>query len=638
MRRVRPLAVSLMVASCGPVTQASAPSPAGSAASAIEAPPASTFVAGFADPDRRKKLEAALPKIDAIIEAEMKAEEIPSVVVGIVIDGELAYSKGFGFADVASGRKADVDTVYRVASMSKSFAALTVLRLRDEGKLSLDDALSKHLPEAARITPASADSPPITLRHLLAHTSGLPRDGTYDGASKEVTDTELIAALGKTRAERAPGLGFAYSNLGYTALAVAAGRAAGTPYRKAVLARILGPLGMRASTFDVAEVPPARLATAYVRRGPGTLVPIDPWTFRAGEGAGGLYTSLRDLARYAALQLSAYPPRGGADDGPVKRSTVREAHEPRARAQPLRVWTREAPEPGQRPVGARASAYGYGWFVKETCEFDDLVMHGGLVDGYSTQLALLPERGVAAIVLTNARHAEAEWLAEEALLLLKRSGGLEKRSADLRLASEFEPSLRRFLALMARWDDDSYGAMLSTGRPRVPAEKEELAGYRELHGACTAFSPLALVSAREGRFDVQCEKGRFELSLTLGIDGRVTGFDGTSHGVAAPPGLAEAAARIAGLVTKWDDRVYEKHLAKHEKDRAKLVARFERIRRAHGACTAKEFRRTPSSKSFRLSCERSGGLVLSVELDPSNAELVKSHTLRPGVEGACPSF
>src|SRR5581483_5405684 len=103
--------------------------------------------------------------------------KLPGVAVGVVIDGELAYAKGFGVTDQAKKTPIDADSVFGLASITKPFTALTVLALRDEGRVSLDDPLVKWVPEASGIVYPTRDAPPITIRHLLQHTAGLPGDG-----------------------------------------------------------------------------------------------------------------------------------------------------------------------------------------------------------------------------------------------------------------------------------------------------------------------------------------------------------------------------------------------------------------------------------------------------------------------------
>jgi CubicO group peptidase (beta-lactamase class C family) len=126
----------------------------------------------FSDPNRRRLLEAALPSLDALAATSMREEQLPGLVLGAVIDGDLAYGKGFGFANIARRTRTDVDTVYRLGSVTKSFTALAALALRDAGMLSLEDPLTRFLPEASGLIYPTHDASAITLRQLLTHTSG----------------------------------------------------------------------------------------------------------------------------------------------------------------------------------------------------------------------------------------------------------------------------------------------------------------------------------------------------------------------------------------------------------------------------------------------------------------------------------
>src|SRR5213078_4552886 len=130
-----------------------------------------------ADPDRRAKLAAAFPALDKALEKERMADNVPGVIVGVVIDGELAYAKGFGVVDPATKTVPDADTVYRIGSITKSFTGLALLSLRDDGVLGLDDPLARWIPEAGKLVYPTRDARPITLRQLAQHTSGLPREG-----------------------------------------------------------------------------------------------------------------------------------------------------------------------------------------------------------------------------------------------------------------------------------------------------------------------------------------------------------------------------------------------------------------------------------------------------------------------------
>ena len=317
----------------------------------------------FPDPERKAKVLAALPKLEERLAAEVAARKLPGFAFGVVLDGELVYAKGFGVADLDDKRPVDVDTVFRIGSITKTFTSLAILKLRDAGKLSLDDPVVRTLPELAALRYPTRDSAPITIRQLLTHTSGLPQFGNHRHVrhDREVTERELFNDLPHLSLLWAPGTAFSYSTFGMALLGTVVTRLSGMRYRDYVSTQILAPLGMRSTFWDSRDVPKGRLATGYV---PGAEAPIKdvPWRLGEAEAAGGLYTSLRDLARYAAFQLAAYPPRDDPEVGPVRRSSVREAHAI-ARHIDLSVRLREpSPEPpcarvracaGKRPRLAR---------------------------------------------------------------------------------------------------------------------------------------------------------------------------------------------------------------------------------------------------------------------------------------------
>src|SRR5262249_3196223 len=141
------LAASLLACAAGaPPPVPAPPAPPAPAPPAPPAPPAigQAFAESepdyaFTDPDRRRKLASTFPAIEALVEAEVRAQKLPGMALGVVIDGELAYSGGFGVTDLESKTRPDADTVYRIGSITKSFTALSVLGLRDDGALGLDD-------------------------------------------------------------------------------------------------------------------------------------------------------------------------------------------------------------------------------------------------------------------------------------------------------------------------------------------------------------------------------------------------------------------------------------------------------------------------------------------------------------------
>src|SRR5579863_3669922 len=133
----------------------------------------------FADPDRRATLARAFPEIDAMVAAEVRDHGLAGMAVGVVIDGQLAHFAGAGVTSLETKAPPTPDSVYRIASIPKSFTALGILALRDEGAIGLDDPLARYIPEVSRMVAPTRDSPVVTLRQLLTHTGGLPSQGPY---------------------------------------------------------------------------------------------------------------------------------------------------------------------------------------------------------------------------------------------------------------------------------------------------------------------------------------------------------------------------------------------------------------------------------------------------------------------------
>jgi CubicO group peptidase (beta-lactamase class C family) len=596
----------------------------------------------FADRERRKKLESAFPEIDAILDGEMRKQNIPGLVVGVVIDGDLAHARGWGVTDLGKGKPPDADTVYRIGSITKSFTGLAILSLRDKGALALDDPLTRLLPEAARLVYPTRDARPITLRQLATHTSGLPLNGGYDYTNPKhvVTEAEVTKSLSGLALDNAPGATQAYSNLGFALLAIAAGRARRSSYREVVRTQILAPLGMTSTFWDSTDVPAGRLATPYARTQGGESRAVEPWRFGAAEGGGGLYASLRDMARYAAFVLAAHPPRNAPDEGPIQRSTVREAYSSGLDSG-LRVRLEDTPRKGESLLDVAVNHYGFGWVAARTCDFDDLVWHDGATEGFSADIHLLPKRGVAVILLSNLYlwdRAPHETVIK-ILRALARTGGLIARTPPL--SPEFAVAMKRFLGVYNSWDDTAYAAMQSKHREKTPSEREEFADYKKLHGVCKGYEPIEVEGPRGARFKMDCERGTLEMAVYLGADGLIVGFNGTSRDLPIEPRLRKTVDEVSALIGKWDAATYKKHLAaKARTTRDEAAREFDALRWRHGACTAKSATRrwtgAEYDRTFDLVCQRGGALSLILKTDAKDPNAVTAYSFASTVNATCP--
>jgi D-alanyl-D-alanine carboxypeptidase len=260
-------------------------------------------------PVEHPEVRSAIDLLEAWIEAQRVAHQLPGMSLGIVHDQALVWSGGFGWAVVERREPATADTLYRVGSITKLFTATALLILRDEGELHLDDPLTAHLPWFQM--KAAADAGTITIRHLLTHTSGLPREGAfpYFTDSRFPSLDELRARLPMQERPLPVETRWKYSNLGATLAGEVVTAVAGEPYVDFVRRRILAPLGMTATLVATPEPGHPRLATGYARRLLGSA-PAPFNDLRGLTAAGNMTTSVADLARFAMLQL-----RGGAAGG-----------------------------------------------------------------------------------------------------------------------------------------------------------------------------------------------------------------------------------------------------------------------------------------------------------------------------------
>ena len=318
----------------------------------------------------------------AWIESQMAYSGQPGLSIGIVHDQELVWARGFGFANVEKQGAASPTTRYRIASITKLFTSTAILILRDEGKLQLDDPVTRHLPWF-NIRQRYPDAPPITIRHLLTHTSGLPREAAfpYWSDANFPTREQVRKALPRQETSYPTETRWKYSNLALSLAGEIVAAVSGADYEEFVQRRILDPLGM---TETYVRSPPrddSELAVGYGRRMPGGGRSVRPFTDSRGiTPAANMATSVADLARFAMLQFRDRPAGG---DQILRGSTLREMQ---------RVhWL----DPGWK--------VGWGLGFKITRDRDvTYIGHSGRVPGYRTQLLLRPAAKIAVIVLSNA--------------------------------------------------------------------------------------------------------------------------------------------------------------------------------------------------------------------------------------------
>lgn len=465
----------------------------------------------FTDPARRQKLAQAFPAIDRLVEEFTRREHVPGAAWGVVIDGELAHLGVTGSRDLAGPRPVTADSVFRIASMTKSFTAMAILKLRDEGKLSLDDRADKYVPELQGLAYPTSDAPRITIRHLLSHAEGFPEDNPWGDQQLAISDDQFSAMMrGGIPFANPPGVAYEYSNYGFAILGRIVSRVSGVPYRTYVATHVLKPLGMASTTLEPKEVAADRLALGY--RWEDERWKEEPQLPDGAFGAmGGMLTSIRDLSRYVGALMGAWPPRDGAESGPISRASMREMQQV-SRPRPA-VVTRDA----SAAPRLNAGGYGYGLGITQTCDYGISIAHSGGLPGFGSLMRWLPEHGVGIIAFGNRTYTGWGGVAEEALTLLAKTGGLQPR--EVQPSPALNDAKSSVSSLMNAWDDDladriaAVNLFLDRSKDRRKAEFQR---FRSELGACQAGASFAYVeNPLRGEWLLTCDRGQLRAEVTL---------------------------------------------------------------------------------------------------------------------------
>jgi CubicO group peptidase (beta-lactamase class C family) len=339
-------------------------------------------------------VRSSIGLLSAWVESQMAYNGLPGLSIGILHDQELVWAAGFGRAGLEPARPATPGTLYRIASITKLFTSTAILQLRDAGKLRLDDPLVEHLPWF-RIGRAHAEAPETTIRHLLTHTAGLPREAGFpywtDGEFP--TAPQIRERLAAQEAALPTETEWKYSNLGLTLAGEIVAAVSGQAYPEYVADHILEPLGMLRTWVTTPPADHPELATGYTRRLPAGARTAAPFTDGRGiTPAANMTTCVSDLARFAMLQFRDGP-AGGAQI--LRGSTLREMQ---------RVhWLEPDWEAG----------WGLGFRIART-KGKTYVGHGGSLRGYRTIVHLCPADRIGVIVLTNADDGNPSLVADKA--------------------------------------------------------------------------------------------------------------------------------------------------------------------------------------------------------------------------------
>lgn len=426
----------------------------------------------------------------------------PTIAWGLVRDGALSDSGGVGV--LHDGSTPDQHTVYRIASMTKSFTAAAVLALRDEGVVALDLPVAEYAPELAPVR-GPEGAPAITLRHLLSMTSGLPTDDPWadrhlDMSIDEVDEIYRAGALFAFQ----PNDSYEYSNLGFAMIGRCVRRATGRSVQAHITERFLLPLGLHDTSWTEPEHD--RWARPF-RWQDGAHVTDEPHPIGDGEIApmGGLWTTVHDLAQWVSWLDSA-------NSTPYQPDAVGLSASSRREMQRWHTYIGVSDVAG----GRFPSGYGFGLRMLDHTDLGPVVAHSGGVPGYGSNMRWVGGSGVGAIALANTTYAPMGGLTLQMLQAVHELEGVVRPARPV--SPELAHTARRLLALLHHWDDavadelfcDNVALDESYARRR-----DEIGRVMEVHG------PLELLaihpeSATSGDLEVRGSGEGFRIRIELG--------------------------------------------------------------------------------------------------------------------------
>ena len=469
---------------------------------AAEAPPAAPPAPATFDP--------LFPVIDSLFADYQEKSHVPGLVYGIVRDGRLIHVGAMGVQDLDAKPPVNAESLFRIASMSKAFTALAILKLRDEGRLTLDTLAESYVPELRGWRYPTSDSPRIRVRDLLSHVGGFVTDDPWGDRQQVLSEEDFTKLLREgVPFTRAPGTAYEYSNFGYALLGRIVTNVSSRPYKDYIEQEIMRPLGMASTGYDIFASPPARRAIGY--RWENEAFAREPDMAHGTFGAmGGVQTSANDYARWVTFLLSAWPARDGAEPGPARRSSVREL------SQGLNF-----PQVARRPGGDKdtcpqAATYGMGMRIAVDCDAGFTLAHSGGYPGYGSFLLLLPDHGIGIFAFANRTYSAPAAPVWSAAMELHKAGWFTGRAIPV--SDALAQAYRVAGAMFEAGGIGPGRAQLAMNFLMDRSEENwarEFARLKGETGACRTDAAIVATGALAGRFKWTCERAALDGSLLL---------------------------------------------------------------------------------------------------------------------------
>lgn len=455
------------------------------------------------------RIKALIPELDAKFQDFKVKSHLSSVAYAVLLDGKIIYQSNTGIVNYKTNKVADNQSVYRIASMSKSFASVAVLQLRDAGKIKLDDPVWKYIPEL-KGQKYSADSPEITVRHLLTHAAGFPEDNPWGDRQLGISEATMLKMFKKGISfSNEPGVAYEYSNMGFAMLGQIIKNVSGQSYQSYIIEKVWKPLGMKNTYWDYTKVPDNQLVRGYRwLREQYIEQPIEP------DGAygimGGVLTSIEDFSKYMAFHQASYDVKA-ANSTILKKSSLKEMHFPaNFNSMNNRGYT------GTGEPCSNVSFYGYGLRIDQNCNQIRSIGHSGGLPGFGSDWKIVPQYGLGIVTFTNGTYGGAALMNNQIIPFIIEKAGLSPNSFPV--SAILKQRQNELVKLLPMWENAEKSGIFAENffLDYFPdLLKAEAEGIFEKAGKIIKVHEIVPENALRGKFLMEGEKGNIEVSFTM---------------------------------------------------------------------------------------------------------------------------
>lgn len=463
----------------------------------------------FLNDQRIKKIKEIAPDLHKIFEKHSSEKNIPGISYGFVVGDTLVVASTTGVINIDNNIPVTINSSFRIASMTKSFTAMAIMKLRDEGELSLKEPVAKYIPEMAKLNYLTSDSPMIDIENLLTMTAGFPEDNPWGDRQLAISDKAFIDLISDGLSlSKIPSYEYEYSNTGYAMLGHIITQISGIPYQDYIKENVLKPLGMNHTYWEYSDVSKEHLAQGY--RWEDEKWKIEPMLHDGAYGAmGGLITSIEDFSKYVSFHLSAWPARSDEDKGPVKRSTIREMHTPQFNF--LNTWNRD----WNNESCASMIGYGFGLGISMDCKRITRISHGGALPGFGSNYAFFPEYGIGIMAFGNLTYTTPIPYDQIEKLLFET---LKLQPRRLPVSEVMEHRKEQIIQLINTWDSNLEIEIIADNLYLDKSREKRKKEIQEILDKAGNIEKVQKISPRNqlrGDFKMGCKNGEINIFFSL---------------------------------------------------------------------------------------------------------------------------